>query len=1204
MTILSGDIKLMASQRMTDTTDGGGRLTGREIVSGEHNSIFPDISDLDRAYGVVNLRKVFLAVQTDDTDTYFGANATVLLPPTDPNVGLALMTTKDHHDTRDKARDVVERYLARGPKWRGFLYDTQLEGQRAIRFFQRVEVRLPEIGETLVLVGNEGKAGEFEQYVRVLEVNQQLAKFQVQGVPEFTRNVITCTLADPLRYTFEGEQPTPYDVVTNVKTSLRETVVADAANYYASTKMAEDAAFGALQVKAKTIFTQLVPAARSETPAVDLTAAGELASLVDSGQGLVSFNTAANIAPSRGLFLGSGAKPGTVTITIGAAVITDRGGDLVVAGTIIGAIDYGRGQCEFNAQCPNYGAASKTVSFWPASRPARIADTARIEVKANNRGYAYTITLQPTPAPGTTTISFMAQGKWYDLKDNGRGELRGADLSYGSGTLNLATGSVMLTLGALPDVDTSIMFSWATPVNYTNRSGQAISISKSAWQLSHTGVTPKSLVLTWGTGKTANDSVGDGKIRGDITGTINYAEGIIDLEHITLPALGQEYAAQYQYGEPVTERHVEPGRLSTPGQVGHLSITLDGSGGGAHNLTPGSVRVKFNALYHKFDVDDQELVIATRDPIITLRDDGLGKLLDASGVVLGAIDYTAGILHFMPDGSAPLPKPTYAWVTVGTRWEGSNQLAVQRWTMTGIQYHTTAYTFPDGEQGWVEVTYRNNNSAQAQNATLTAQALRIDVTPGFAEAILEGSMRFTLGGSTYVDRQGLLYRNPDPETGAGIQAGTIDYSNGLAVLADWAAGQAAQPELQSLATSFSAQSVDAVTFRTPGAPLAPGSLYISANTASGRRIEATADGDGYFTTVDMDGRVSYQTGIVQVRFGRKVTAAGNESQPWYDAEAVGEDGKIWKPISVVADTIRFNCVVFSYLPLDADIIGLDPVRLPSDGRVPFIRKGNIVVVHSTQRSAFPLGVTAGQQLNTNRTRLAYAHVEDKDGKLLAPALYSANLDSGVVTLTSPLNLTGYVEPLAVVHRIEDMSLVTDVEISGRLTLARPLSHTYAASDTYVSSALIMGDLWARYTSLFDQKAWTNKWQDYVDGDQSTAQYNDTDFPLVVTNRATIEERWAIIFQSSTSFVLVGEHVGQIALGDVNTDFAPTNPNNGQPYFRLDKRGWGTGWATGNVLRFNTKSANFPIWAIRTVLQSVAANQSDKFELQLRGNVNR
>ena len=74
MSILSGDIKLLASQRLTDTPDGGGRVTGHEIVSGEHNSLFPDISDLDRAYGVVNLRKAFLTVQTDNTDQPFDIN--------------------------------------------------------------------------------------------------------------------------------------------------------------------------------------------------------------------------------------------------------------------------------------------------------------------------------------------------------------------------------------------------------------------------------------------------------------------------------------------------------------------------------------------------------------------------------------------------------------------------------------------------------------------------------------------------------------------------------------------------------------------------------------------------------------------------------------------------------------------------------------------------------------------------------------------------------------------------------------------------------------------------------------------------------------------------------------------------------------------------------------------------------------------------
>ncbi|WP_254203935.1 hypothetical protein [Aeromonas sp. FDAARGOS 1402] len=81
------------------------------------------------------------------------------VPPADPNVGLCLINTRDHHDTRANARDVLERYLARGPKWRGFLYDTQLEGQRAIRFFQRVEVRLPEVGETLVRSATRARRG-------------------------------------------------------------------------------------------------------------------------------------------------------------------------------------------------------------------------------------------------------------------------------------------------------------------------------------------------------------------------------------------------------------------------------------------------------------------------------------------------------------------------------------------------------------------------------------------------------------------------------------------------------------------------------------------------------------------------------------------------------------------------------------------------------------------------------------------------------------------------------------------------------------------------------------------------------------------------------------------------------------------------------------------------------------------------------------
>lgn len=56
---------------------------------------------------------------TDDTDTYYGANAMVLLPPSDPSVNLTLMTTKDHNDTRDNARNTLEQISGPRPEVAG-----------------------------------------------------------------------------------------------------------------------------------------------------------------------------------------------------------------------------------------------------------------------------------------------------------------------------------------------------------------------------------------------------------------------------------------------------------------------------------------------------------------------------------------------------------------------------------------------------------------------------------------------------------------------------------------------------------------------------------------------------------------------------------------------------------------------------------------------------------------------------------------------------------------------------------------------------------------------------------------------------------------------------------------------------------------------------------------------------------------------------
>ena len=51
MPILAGDVKLVASQVMDDVAEGGGAPTSNVIVDGASNSLFNDISELDRAGG-------------------------------------------------------------------------------------------------------------------------------------------------------------------------------------------------------------------------------------------------------------------------------------------------------------------------------------------------------------------------------------------------------------------------------------------------------------------------------------------------------------------------------------------------------------------------------------------------------------------------------------------------------------------------------------------------------------------------------------------------------------------------------------------------------------------------------------------------------------------------------------------------------------------------------------------------------------------------------------------------------------------------------------------------------------------------------------------------------------------------------------------------------------------------------------------------
>jgi hypothetical protein len=187
-----------------------------------------------------------------------------------------------------------------------------------------------------------------------------------------------------------------------------------------------------------------------------------------------------------------------------------------------------------------------------------------------------------------------------------------------------------------------------------------------------------------------------------------------------------------------------------------------------------------------------------------------------------------------------------------------------------------------------------------------------------------------------------------------------------------------------------------------------------------------------------------------------------------------------------------------------------------------------------------------------------------------------------------------------------MKLVSDVQINGQITVTSKFKKAYTvAGNGLASTALPFGDMASRYHTVINQQTWDGTWSDVLIGNETTSKLNDLQYPIQVTNDGAIEERWALIFTSATTFNIVGEQIGQIGTGVSNgsggTFIEPNNPATGKPYFRVPSEAFGAGWSTGNVIRFNTESANAPVWLARTTLPGEETEPTDQFTFQFRGD---
>ncbi|MCL1485187.1 hypothetical protein MIH18_23815 (plasmid) [Marinobacter sp. M3C] len=704
------------------------------------------------------------------------------------------------------------------------------------------------------------------------------------------------------------------------------------------------------------------------------------------------------------------------------------------------------------------------------------------------------------------------------------------------------------------------------PIGMVNRSGSAPDYRYNN-PLPKRPIAPNSVTISWFTSDTQRTLTddGEGNLAGDGSGTVSYATGLIFISPDPSPSpTDGDYSISYtdwRGTEKLTEQVVinEGGDTSfTPMEaMKEGSITIDVT------LKRITTKYTYNEVFGKTSTFNYETVNAT------LTDDGAGGLQRSwQGQLLGTVNYATGEINFdarISYNHRNINKNQYS------RWESS--------TVSGTE------TYVSGEPATIRWT-SPADGGEIQTITRPIPPMTIDLTPTSERAIIANSVVFDFAGKRYFDRNGSIIKDWSPTTNAGTAVGSIDYTTGLVTLQEYPAysWRSDAVALIACATTLNEAPASQTIFRTAGSPLREGSLIVNATDLEGNNITLTADTAGNLSGANIaEGFVDTQTGLVNVQWSNVATSQ----------------------IDINPSTVRYSAVSYSFLPLDADLVGLDATRLPSDGRVPQFNLGDVVVISNTQQQEI-ITATPGQVIDFARVNQAEVWIEGANGNRLAAYQYTLDTDAGTLTFADPLALidaeaNAVTEPLQVFNRVEDMGLATDVQIGGQISLNIPLSQDYTAGDTIASAALLYGDLRARAHNAFHQKSWSGAWADDRAGDDTTAKYNLVSSPIEITNQGAIKERWAIRFTSSTSFEVIGETVGVVAAGNIATDLAPTNEATGAPYFTIRSNGWSSGWVSGNTLRFNTDGGQAPFWVARTIVAGRATEEEDQFATQNRGD---
>lgn len=1206
------DIKLMEPQNLDDTDEGGGAMTTREVVDGSVNNLFPDISRLDRTYGRVSLRKAFLSVQTDNQNVYYGSHIALTEQAADPLVSVTFFTTKDWFDQRVNAVDKIQSYLAVGPQFMGALYGNHYQGSRLMRLYAELTTEAPKVNEVIALTTDENTY----EYVRVKSIEIEI----IEGLDVYNRNykkqVFTIETGSALSQDYQGEEIRAASVYTTIQTIVATTIVADASNYYGTAKLAEPITAGDLSLKVDSIFANIVPSAQSSSSTTDFGVGVLTSTVVKLDEfGNISRSVSWTITSNAILSVGEPFEAGS--LTYGSFYDDGKGVFRNSVGDAIGSIDYVVGDIVIKAgvTTTNY---SDVLDYVPCCVQEQISIMGSIPVTLLNRGYAYVFNCNPVPAMGSLRIDYRSGGKWYSLFDNGSGEIvHPMDASLGSASLNRETGTISMSLGYLPDVDSNIFLFWgeATAILWLPHDDIPTRFEYQGPEENKL-MAPGTLSITWEQGmggstvtKTISDVAGQLMQDGEVVGEVHYANKTLSFEPYNCTPIPQTiFDISYQTGDQL---------VIDCDVTGINPATLVDSSGSVTNVLPNTIRIKMRLKSDPINLYSAQIIncYTAGDLVGSVK-----KEIDGDECTF-YIDCVA-----IDDGSGNMVWAGDRDIIIGTIDYATFQITLN---FNGHVAYRLKITTPDGSANPIPVTfqaplglyedslpvyYRTESTFDAVNESVTLPRV-YEIDSGNTIPLVPGSNRFRMESTALLDdNKGKIVDYNSTEWGS------IDYSaKTVTITKTDSYSDSENLELEHVigAISVNQQIVSKICFRTPAAPVVPSMLTFRVVAIDGSVISATANFEGDIIATGVEGGIDYEYGVVVLKFGRWVpNDAAAQAEPWYSLDEVSDDNtQVWQPLMVFPDTALISCVSTSYIPLDPELLGLNPVRLPIDGRVPIFKDGGIILIHHSLQHTCPAVLTPGQVINVGRTGLSMIELYDSDGVYVPETNnYMVDLENGLVTMNDPLDLSVYNQPLIALHRIEDMILASDAQVTGHIACTRMITNDYPVEDTMVSSVLPCGDLQARAYNIFTQQSWPGdgEWSNSRIGDDILAKYDVVNYPIEVVNSNATRERWALIIDGNTTIQIgpdtvtvptvqvVGEHLGILASDVPIANDIEVGPS-GNPYFIIRYEGWGSGWSVGNVLRFNTDAANYPLWFCRATMQGPATESSDNYVIAIRGD---